>query len=252
METNEFFIAVYETGGGHYFRASKLAEALLERGHTVTFFTSHPEIKERFSDRCEVYECTPVRWYEDRTGINPILSAANKFFPLLTYDFYNPRRPLYWKKSVFSQVMSRYFNIRKYANYHMRKYRVKPKMVISESDPIMCRFAQRHDLDLIFIANALRPYYNLLEKFLFQLDQRIIEINYLKELDIAAPDFEMPYTICEYNLRGTIGVNPNLECVGPYVKAEGTPRDKDFIYFSINGPLANMGICRLKKEEDAC
>jgi len=228
----EIYYAVNEIGDGHAFRASKVAERLIERGHTVTFFTSHPTIKERFDDRCDICECAPLWWYEDRNGINDILSILNVFVPLPAYDYEkNLMCPeMYLKKSVFSQVMARYYDIRNYANEK------KPDKVLTEGDPIMARWALRRDIETIGIANHTRPYYTFWQKLILHPLQWFIERNYIRKTKIIVPDFKMPYTICEYNLRGVIGERDDLEFVGPYVQGDGTPHDEDLIYFSINGP----------------
>ncbi len=231
----EIYYAVGELGNGHAYRTSRVAEKLLERGHTITFFTSHPMIKEKFGDSCKIHECQSIGWYEDRSGINIILSILNMFLSLPAYDFSDSRYPkMCLREGIATQAMSRYYDIRKYAND------VKPDNVVSDGDLAMLRWAQRRDIEPIFITNQTRPHYNLREQLLLQPAQWLIEKNYIENSKIVIPDFEMPNTICEFNFRGIIGIRDDLDFVGPYMQTSkapnGTPRDGGFIYFSIHGP----------------
>jgi len=234
METLNVYYAVNELGNGHAYRTIKVSEQLIERGHTVTFFTSHPAIQRRFGDSCKIYKCPPVSWYEDRNGINVPLSVLNIFFPMTAYDYESNR--WYIKSSSASKTMSRYYDIRSFA----RKER--PDVVVTDGDLLMARWAQRRGIRTVNITNETRPYYNLIEQLFLQPGQYIAEQKF-KSSKILVPDIKKPYTICELNLRGMLradtdtgaGIGADIELVGSYFRTNEKPRDENFIYFSISG-----------------
>lgn len=244
METLKIYYGVNELGEGHAFRATVISERLLDRGHELSFFTSHPKIKENFGDICEVYKCTPVRWYESSKGIDSLMSILNIFLPLPSYDYENRSykngsNSMHIKRSAMHEEIRRYYDIRKFAK------EVLPDKIITDADPNLIRWALRRGMtpeDIYLITNETRPYYNLKELLTLYPLQRLTE-KYIRESTIIVPDLEPPYTMCELNLIGTAGDYDSIYFVGPYAELDTMePADKGFIYFSINGPYGTRAL----------
>lgn len=219
-----------ELGLGHAFRTLSLGKELEKRGHELSFLAGGQPYKLFRKEFENVYECTPISWYENMYGILRSASLLNLLFPLPLFDPQDRR--LKMKKPNAIEIMQRYYDLRSYVT------KTRPDAIISDGDVMALRLAQRWGIPAVYIHNLIRPTFRF-PQFL-NPGERITE-SYVKKCPtkIIVPDFPPPYTICEYNLGDPkiLGIEDKIEYTGAFIDMSPVEGDPDFIFAPITGPL---------------
>ena len=217
-----------ELGLGHVSRIVPLGKKLQENGHTLFFFSggkAYELLRKQFRN---VYQCTPVAWYENASGIVESASIINILFPLPVFNYENSKFEI--KTSTAMETMHRYYDLRR----HIRK--IEPDLIIADGDLHALRMASRWNLPAVYIANLIRPSFGF--PALLNPGERFIE-RYVKTCrKIIIPDNPPPYTISEYNIGDldSIGIKEKTEFVGSFLDTEYVKGLGKHIYASISGP----------------
>jgi UDP:flavonoid glycosyltransferase YjiC (YdhE family) len=101
-----------ELGLGHASRTIALGKRLEQRGHEIFFFSggrAYQLLRKEFKN---VYEVTPVAWYENGSGIITSASLINILFPLPLYN--HEKDKLETKTSSAMETMHRYYDLREH------------------------------------------------------------------------------------------------------------------------------------------
>jgi uncharacterized protein (TIGR00661 family) len=218
-----------ELGLGHVSRIISLAKRLEKKGDELFFFsggTAYQLLKKEFKN---VHPCTPVAWYESAYGINVSISLLNILIPLPRFDYEKNRFEV--KSSNAMETIHRYYDLRR----HIRK--IKPDLIISDSDMHALRLAHRWKIPSIYITNIIRPSYDFSP--LLIPGERFTE-RYVKNCSkIVVPDNPPPYTICEYNLGdlNEMGIRDKVEFVGGFLDMTPTEGSEEYVFAPISGPL---------------
>jgi uncharacterized protein (TIGR00661 family) len=175
-----------------------------------------------------VYECTPISWYENGHGIITSASLINLFFPLPLFNFEKNRLEI--KNSTAWETIHRYYDLRE----NIRG--IAPDLLIADGDINALRLAQRWNFPSVYIANLIRPSYGF-SAFL-NPGERLVE-RYVKNCSkIIIPDNPPPYTISEYSIGNvdSMGLNGKVEFVGSFVDATPVAGSKQHIFAPVSGP----------------
>jgi len=218
-----------ELGLGHVSRVIPLGKRLEGGGNELFFFsggTAYQLLKKEFKN---VHPCTPVAWYESAHGINVPVSLLNILVPLP--HFHHEKNRLKIKNSSAMETIHRYYDLRK----HIRK--IKPDLIVSDSDMHALRLAHRWKIPSVYMMNIIRPNYDF-SPFLIP-GERFTE-RYVKNCSkIVVPDNPPPYTICEYNLGdlNEMGIRDKTEFVGGFLDMTPTEGSEEHVFAPISGPL---------------
>jgi UDP-N-acetylglucosamine--N-acetylmuramyl-(pentapeptide) pyrophosphoryl-undecaprenol N-acetylglucosamine transferase len=217
-----------ELGLGHVSRIISLGKKLREKGHELFFFSGGKAYRLLRKEFRNVYQCTPVAWYENASGIVASASLINILFPLPVFNYEKNRFEI--KSSNAMETVHRYYDLRR----HIRK--IKPDLIVADGDLHALRMASRWKFPAVYIANVIRPSYGF-SAFL-NPGERFIE-RYVKTCQkIIIPDNPPPYTVCEYNLGDldSIGVSENTEFVGSFLDTTYTQGLEEHVFAPISGP----------------
>ena len=140
-----------ELGLGHVSRIIPLGKRLEKNGHEMFFFSGGKAYSCFRKNSSNVYECTPVSWYENAHGIITSASLLNLLIPLPLFNMDQNRFEL--KKSNAMETIHRYYDLRE--NLHD----IAPDMLIADGDINALRLAQRWKIPSVYIANMIRPSY---------------------------------------------------------------------------------------------
>jgi UDP-N-acetylglucosamine--N-acetylmuramyl-(pentapeptide) pyrophosphoryl-undecaprenol N-acetylglucosamine transferase len=218
-----------ELGLGHVSRAMSIGKELEKRGNELFFFsggTAYRLLKKEFKN---VRPCTPVTWYESAHGIHILISLLNILVPLP--HFHYEKNKVEIKSSNAMETIHRYYDLRK----HIRK--IKPELIVSDSDMHALRLAHRWKIPSVYITNIIRPTYDFSP--LLIPGERFTE-RYVKNCSrIVVPDNPPPYTICEYNLGNLneMGIQDKVEFAGGFLNMMSTEGSEEHIFAPISGPL---------------
>ena len=217
-----------ELGLGHVSRIIPLGKRLEKNGHEMSFFSggkAYELLQKEFSN---VYECTPVSWYENAHGINTSASLLNILVPLPLFNMEQNRFEL--KNSNAMETIHRYYDLRE--NLHD----IAPDILIADGDINALRLAQRWKIPSVYIANMIRPSHGF-SAFLSP-GERVVE-RYVKNCSkIIIPDNPPPYTVSEYSIGNleNVGLNGNVEYVGAFVDTKPVRGSQEHIFAPISGP----------------
>jgi len=217
-----------ELGLGHVSRIISLGKKLREKGHELFFFSGGKAYRLLRKEFRNVYQCTPVAWYENASGIVASASLINILFPLPVFNYEKNRFEI--KSSNAMETVHRYYDLRR----HIRK--IKPDLIVADGDLHALRMAARWKFPAVYIANLIRPSYGF-SAFL-NPGERFIE-RYVKTCaKIIIPDNPPPYTICEYNLGDldSIGISEKTEFVGSFLDTTYTQGLEEHVFAPISGP----------------
>jgi uncharacterized protein (TIGR00661 family) len=217
-----------ELGLGHVSRIIPLGKRLETHGHEMFFFSggkAHEMLQKEFGN---VYECTPISWYENAHGIITSASLINLFFPLPLFNMEKNRLEL--KNSNAWETMHRYYDLRE----NIRE--IAPDLHIADGDINALRLAERWGFPSVYIANLIRPSYGF--SALLNPGERFVE-RYVKHCSkIIIPDNPPPYTISEYSIGNIdrIGIIGKVEFIGSFVDTTLVKGSREHIFASISGP----------------
>lgn len=217
-----------ELGLGHVSRIIPLGKKLREKGHTLFFFSGGKAYELLRKEFRNVYQCTPVAWYENASGIVESASLINILFPLPVFNY--EKNKFETKTSTAMETMQRYYDLRR----HIRK--IHPDLVIADGDLHALRMASRWNFPAVYIANLIRPSFGF--PALLNPGERFIE-RYVKACrKIIIPDNPPPYTISEYNIGDldNIGIKEKTEFVGNFLDIGYVKGLEEHIFASISGP----------------
>lgn len=223
------FLSCTELGLGHVNRIIPLGRKLTKKGHELHFFsggTAYQLLKKEFKN---VYNCTPVAWYENAHGVIASASVLNILIPLPYFNY--EKNKLEIKRPSSVETIHRYYDLRK----HIKK--IKPDLIVTDGDMHALRLAQRWNIPSVYIANIIRPSYAF--SALLIPGQRFTETYVKKTQRIIVPDNPPPYTICEHNLGNLdeIGIRDKTEFVGSFSDMTFQKGSETHIFAPISGPL---------------
>jgi len=217
-----------ELGLGHVSRIIPLGKKLQEKGHELFFFSggkAYALLQKEFGN---VYQCTPVAWYENASGIVASASLINILFPLPVFN--HEKNTFKIKSSNAMETVYRYYDLRR----HIKK--IKPDLIVADGDLNALRMAARWKFPAVYIANMIRPSYGF--SAVLNPGERFIE-RYVKTCKkIIIPDNPPPYTISEYNLGDLdrIGISEKTEFVGSFLDTTYTQGLEEHLFAPISGP----------------
>jgi uncharacterized protein (TIGR00661 family) len=218
-----------ELGLGHVSRIIPLGKRLEQIGYEVFFISggkAYELLKKEFK---HVYNCTPIAWYENASGIVLLASLLNILFPLPVFNADN--RQFEIKNSNTMEIIHRSYDLLEI----MRK--IAPDILISDGDIPALRIAAKQKIPSIYIANLLRPNYGF--TYLLDIGKNITE-PYVKQCTkIIIPDNPPPYTISDYNI-GNLHDSPfenKIEYVGSFMDTTYTHGSDEHIFAPISGPI---------------
>jgi UDP-N-acetylglucosamine--N-acetylmuramyl-(pentapeptide) pyrophosphoryl-undecaprenol N-acetylglucosamine transferase len=217
-----------ELGLGHVSRVIPLGKKLREKGHELFCFSGGKAYQLLQKEFRNVYQCTPVAWYENASGIVPSASLINILFPLPVFN--HEKNSFETKSSTAMETVHRYYDLRR----HIRQ--IKPDIVVADGDLHALRMASRWNLPSVYIANMIRPSYGF--SVVLNPGERFIE-RYVKTCrKIIIPDNPPPYTISEYNIGDldSIGVTEKTEFVGSFLDTTYTQGLEEHVFAPISGP----------------
>jgi uncharacterized protein (TIGR00661 family) len=217
-----------ELGLGHVSRIIPLGKKLREKGHELHFFSGGKAYQLLQKEFKNVYQCTPVAWYENASGIVTSASLINILFPLPVFN--QEKNKLETKTSTAMETIHRYYDLRK----HIKK--IKPHLIIADGDLHALRMASRWKFPAVYIANLIRPSFGF--SALLNPGERFVE-RYVKTcLKIIIPDNPPPYTVTECNLGNleNIGIKEKTEFVGSFLDTTYTPGLAEHVFAPISGP----------------
>ncbi len=225
----KLLLSCTELGLGHVARLIPLGKRLAEKGHELHFFsggTAYQLLKKEFEN---VYECTPVAWYETAHGVIASASILNILVPLPYFN--HEKSKLEVKSSSAAQTIHRYYDLRQ----HLRK--IKPNLLISDGDMHALRLAHRWGIPSIYVTNIIRPSYSFSP--LLVPGERFTERYVKRSTQIVVPDSPSPYTICEHNLGDldAMQVSDKVNFVGSFIDLTPTKGGENHIFAPISGPL---------------
>ncbi len=223
------FLSCTELGLGHVNRIIPLGRKLTKKGHELHFFsggTAYQLLKKEFKN---VYNCTPVAWYENAHGVIASASVLNILIPLPYFNY--EKNKLEIKRPSSVETIHRYYDLRK----HIKK--IKPDLIVTDGDMHALRLAQRWNIPSVYIANIIRPSYAF--SALLIPGQRFTETYVKKTQRIIVPDNPPPYTICEHNLGNLdeIGIRDKTEFAGSFSDMTFQKGSETHIFAPISGPL---------------
>lgn len=223
-------LSCYELGLGHAFRTIALGKELKKRGHELSFCAGGRVSKLLRNEFENVYECTPISWYESVYGIITSASVLNILFPLLLVDSQDRRFKM--KKPNAIEVLHRYYNLRGCI------VKIRPDVIVSDGDLVALRLAKMWKVPAVYINNLIRPTFHF--PLLLNPGERFTE-TYVRKCPtkIIVPDLPPPYTICEYNLGDPrmLKIEDKIEYVGGFIDMSPERGKTDFIFAPITGPL---------------
>jgi UDP-N-acetylglucosamine--N-acetylmuramyl-(pentapeptide) pyrophosphoryl-undecaprenol N-acetylglucosamine transferase len=218
-----------ELGLGHVSRIIPLAKRLEKHGHELFFFSGGKAYELLRREFRNVYQCTPVAWYENAHGIVASASLINILFPLPTY---NPEKAAFEvKTSSAMETIHRYYDLRKPIK------KIKPDLLVSDGDMHALRLASRWHIPSVYVANMIRPSYGF--SALLNPGERFVE-RYVKQcLRIIVPDNPPPYTVSAYNLGDLdgMGLGDKVEFVGSFFDTSPVDGAEMHVYAPISGPF---------------
>jgi UDP-N-acetylglucosamine--N-acetylmuramyl-(pentapeptide) pyrophosphoryl-undecaprenol N-acetylglucosamine transferase len=218
-----------ELGLGHASRTIALGKRLEQRGHEIFFFSggrAYQLLRKEFKN---VYEVTPVAWYENGRGIITSASLINILFPLPLYN--HEKDKLETKTSSAMETMHRYYDLRE----HLLD--IAPDVLVTDGDMHALRLALRWKIPNVYITNVVRPSYGFSN--LLSPGERFTERYVKAATKIIIPDNKPPYTVCEYNVGSLndVGVAQKTEYVGSFFDTSPTENSEEHIFVPISGPF---------------
>lgn len=225
----KLLLSCTELGLGHVTRLIPLGRRLAEKGHELHFFsggTAYKLLKRQFEN---VYQCTPVAWYETGHGVIASASILNILFPLPRFN--HEENKLEIKSSSAAQTIHRYYDLRQ----HLR--RIKPDLLISDGDMHALRLAHRWRIPSVYVTNIIRPSFAFSP--LLIPGERFTERYVKKCTRIIVPDNPNPYTICEHNLGdlNSMHIREKVEFTGSFKDTTPKIGGEKHIFAPISGPL---------------
>jgi UDP-N-acetylglucosamine--N-acetylmuramyl-(pentapeptide) pyrophosphoryl-undecaprenol N-acetylglucosamine transferase len=218
-----------ELGLGHVSRIIPLGKRLKKNGHELFFFSGGRAFELLQKEFNNVYECTPVSWYENAHGIITSASLINLIFPLPLFNMELNRFEM--KKSSAMETINRYYDLRE------NLLDIAPDILIADGDINALRLAQRWKIPSVYIANMIRPSYGF-SSFLSP-GERVVE-RYIKQCSkIIIPDNPPPYTVSEYNVGNidSMKLNGKVEYVGSFLDTTPVEGGHEHIFAPISGPV---------------
>jgi len=217
-----------ELGLGHVSRIIPLGKKLREKGHELFFFSggrAYELLRKEFKN---VYQCTPVAWYENASGIVASASLINILFPLPVFNHEKDKFNI--KSSTAMETVHRYYDLRRHI------HQIKPDLIVADGDLHALRMASRWKIPAVYIANLIRPTYGF--SALLNPGERFVE-RYVKTcLKIIIPDNPPQYTVTEYNLGSldSIGIKEKTEFVGSFLDTTYMQGLEEHVFAPISGP----------------
>jgi UDP-N-acetylglucosamine--N-acetylmuramyl-(pentapeptide) pyrophosphoryl-undecaprenol N-acetylglucosamine transferase len=217
-----------ELGLGHVSRIMPLGKQLEKRGHELFFFSGGKAFQILQKEFKNVWECTPISWYENAYGIITSASLINVLFPLPLFN--REKNRLEIKNSNAMETIQRYYDLRE----NIRD--ISPDILISDGDINALRLAHRWRIPSVYITNMIRPSYGF-SAFL-NPGERLVE-RYVKFCSkIIIPDNPPPYTISEYSIGNLdkIGLTGKVEFIGSFVDTKYVKGAQEHIFAPVSGP----------------
>jgi UDP-N-acetylglucosamine--N-acetylmuramyl-(pentapeptide) pyrophosphoryl-undecaprenol N-acetylglucosamine transferase len=217
-----------ELGLGHVSRIIPLGKRLEKDGHQLYFYSGGKAFQLLQKEFKNVYECTPISWYETAHGINTSASLLNILFPLPLFN--TEKNKLEIKSSNAMETIKRYYDLRK----NIRT--IPPDLLIADGDLNALRLASRWKIPSVYIANTIRPSFGF--SALLNPGERFVE-RYVKQCaKIIIPDVAPPNTISEYSIGdlSEIGIKEKTEYVGPFMDTAYVEGNAEHIFAPISGP----------------
>jgi uncharacterized protein (TIGR00661 family) len=217
-----------ELGLGHVSRIIPLGKKLREKGHELFFFSggrAYELLRKEFKN---VYQCTPVAWYENASGIVASASLINILFPLPVFNHEKDKFNI--KSSTAMETVQRYYDLRRHI------HQIKPDLIVADGDLHALRMASRWKIPAVYITNLIRPTYGF--SALLNPGERFVE-RYVKTcLKIIIPDNPPQYTVTEYNLGSldSIGIKEKTEFVGSFLDTTYMQGLEEHVFAPISGP----------------
>jgi uncharacterized protein (TIGR00661 family) len=217
-----------ELGLGHVSRIIPLGKRLEKCGHQLYCYSGGKAFQLLQKEFKNVYECTPIAWYENAHGINTSASLLNILFPLPLFNM--EKNKLEIKSSNAMETIKRYYDLRK----NIRT--IPPDLLIADGDLNALRLASRWKIPSVYIANTIRPSFGF--SALLNPGERFVE-RYVKQCaKIIIPDVAPPNTISEYSIGdlSEIGIKEKTEYVGPFIDTTYVQGKGEHIFAPISGP----------------
>jgi UDP-N-acetylglucosamine--N-acetylmuramyl-(pentapeptide) pyrophosphoryl-undecaprenol N-acetylglucosamine transferase len=217
-----------ELGLGHVSRIIPLGKRLRQHGHEMHFFSGGKAYQLLQKEFSHTYECTPVGWYENSSGIITSASLINLLFPLPVFNV--EKNSLEIKNSNAIETMYRYYDLRK----NLRE--ISPDVLIADGDLNALRLAQRWKVKSFYIANLIRPTYGF--SAVLNPGERFLERYVKHSTKIVIPDNPPPYTVSEYSVGNIdkMGLKGKAEYIGSFVDTNYVEGGQDHIFAPVSGP----------------
>jgi UDP-N-acetylglucosamine--N-acetylmuramyl-(pentapeptide) pyrophosphoryl-undecaprenol N-acetylglucosamine transferase len=222
-------VSCSELGLGHVSRVIPLGKRLEKRGHELFFFSGGKAYQLLQKEFRNVYECTPISWYENGHGIVTSASILNILLPLPFFNVESSKLEI--KNSNAMETIHRYYDLRE------KIKTISPDILIADGDINALRLAHRWKIPSVYIANMIRPSYGF-SAFLSP-GERLVE-RYVKQCSkIIIPDNPPPYTISDYNIGNLdqMGLNGKVEFVGSFLDVTHLKGSEEHIFAPISGPI---------------
>jgi uncharacterized protein (TIGR00661 family) len=217
-----------ELGLGHVSRIIPLGKRLEKNGHELFFFSGGKAYQMLQKEFRNVYNCTPVSWYENTYGIITSASLINVLFPLPLFNIEKNKFEI--KNSSTMETIHRYYDLRENLSD------IAPDVLIADGDINALRLAQKWGIPSVYVANMIRPSYGF-SAFL-NPGERLVERYVKRSSKIIIPDNPPPYTVSEYSIGNldNIGLNGKVEFTGSFVDTTHAKGSQELIFAPISGP----------------
>ncbi len=218
-----------ELGLGHVSRIIPLGKRLEKNGHEMFFFSGGRAYELLQKEFKNVYECTPVAWYENGHGILTSASLLNLLFPLPNFNLEQNKFEI--KNSNAWESINRYYDLRQ----NIRS--MAPDVLIADGDLNALRLALRWKIPYVYIENMIRPSYGF--SALLNPGERFVERYIKRAKKIIIPDNPPPYTVSEYSIGNvdSMGLSGKVEYVGSFVDTAPARGNQEHIFAPISGPV---------------
>jgi spore coat polysaccharide biosynthesis predicted glycosyltransferase SpsG len=218
-----------EIGLGHVSRIIPLGKRLRQRGDELYFYSggkAYELLKKEFPN---VYEVTPIGWYENSHGINTPASLLNIVFPLPLFD--SEANHFEVKQSNMYETMHRYYDLRRDI------LKLKPELLISDGDVNALRLSGRWHIPSVYIENMIRPSYGF--SSLLSPGERFVERYYRIPRKVIIPDNPPPFTVSEFSIGdlANLGIADHTEYVGSFIDTTPEVGNQRHVFAPVSGPV---------------
>ncbi|MDR2203340.1 MAG: hypothetical protein LBE76_03390 [Nitrososphaerota archaeon] len=218
-----------ELGLGHVSRIIPLGKRLKQAGHEVFFLSGgkpYDLLKKEFEF---VYNCMPISWYENTSGIIIPASIVNMVAPLPVFNSETQKFEVKYSNAM--EIIHRSYDLRA----KMRD--INPDVLIADGDIAALRMAAKSAIPSVYITNFLCPKYGLIQLLNFG---KLLADRYVKQTaKIVIPDNPPPYTISDYNIGNLHGSSfeTKIEYVGAFMDTTPIQGINEHIFAPVSGPI---------------